>query len=214
MARQSTDVVSVQSLTDPTENRPKDDQAIVITIQKDISNLTYCDELNKYIKDDKSFLYVSRISGDRLCVVFKEAEQAAMLVDQVGYIMVNNNKVLIKYLVAKSVKVVISNVGYGISNSCLKRYLTNTCKIRTSSSVSELKAYVHPEGARYNGVSSFRRAVYIHPDDVNLLPKKPVKFMTGSIGFNVFFDIDKPNCFLCASTEHFRKDCPLNKENL
>lgn len=205
-------VVSVQSLTDPLEIRPKDDQAIVIQIDKDVPNLTYCDELNKYINDEKSFLYVSRISGDRLCVVFKEATQTKQLVEQVRLITVNNIQVPVKFLVAKSIKVIIANAGYGISNSTLKKYITNTCKIRTSSSVSELKAYVDSGGSRFNGASSFRRVIYIHPDDAHKLLNRPVKFTTGAIGFNVFFDIDKPKCFLCSSLEHFKKDCPQNNE--
>lgn len=37
--------------------------------------------------------------------------------------------------------------------------------------------------------------------------------MTVSIGCNVFFYIDKPTCFLCFSSEHFRKDCLQSKDN-
>lgn len=205
--------ISVQAYGDPSEVRLSDDQAIFMPIKKDVPNKTYLDKLNAHIKDDKSFIYASRISGDRLCVVFSSASHAKLLVEQIGFIIVENEPVPIKYLVAKSVKVYISNAGYGISNSALKKYLTKDCKIHTSSSVSELKANVDPHDNKvYGYLKSFRRVVYIHPEDVTKLPKTPVKFYTTSIGYNVFFEIDSPKCFNCQQKDHFMANCPNLKE--
>lgn len=92
-----------------------------------------------------------------------------MLVEQVDSININNVIVPIKFPVAKSVTALISNAGYGISNSTLKRFLVNDCKIKTLFSVSELKEKknIDPEGDGFKNCKSFRRAVYIHPDDFN-----------------------------------------------
>lgn len=203
---------SVSALSDVGELRPKDDQAVVFDIQRTIPNKEYVFELNKHIKDDSSFIYASRISRDRLCVVMRDAAQAAMLVEKVGHITVQEFKTQINFLVAKAIKVNISNAGYGITNSALKRYLTNYCKIRTASSVSEQKANIDTEGGLFKNCKSFRRIVYIHPDDVNKLPNGPVKFTTPAISFNVFFDIDTPKCFACGQADHFRQNCPKNLE--
>lgn len=205
--------VPVQSFSDPTEVRPKDEQAIVLPICRDTPNKIYVQKINEHIRDPKSFLYVYRISGERLCVVLKEASQAAMLVEQIQSITVDDVEVPMKFFIAKSVKVIISNAGYGITNSALKRFLTHLRKIRTASSVSELKANVVPEDEEFDARSS-RRVVYIHPEDVDKLPKGPVRFYTGSHYSHVFFEVDSPKCFLCSEPGHFRNSCPKNKENL
>lgn len=214
MAAHSADFsVQVNVNSDPNENRPKDEQAIVLDIERDIPNLEYALELNKHVQDEKSFLYIYRISRDRLCVVLREASQAAMLVENVGRITVNNKTTEIKYLVPKAVKVNISNAGYGITNSALKRYLTTYCKIQTLSSVSEQKSNIDKSGVHFTDSRSSRRVVYINPYDVEKLPKGPIKFTTPAINTWVFFDVDSPKCHLCSNTGHFRKDCPRNVEN-
>lgn len=210
MATQAESVVSVQSYSDPSEVRLKDDQAIILATQKDVPILTYITELNKYVKNDNSFLFVSRISGERLCVVLDNAALASMLVEQVVSVSINDAMVPIEFLTVKSVKVSISNAG--ISNLVLKKFLTNDCRIRTASSVSELKANFNSDGSSSRNVKSFRKVIYIHQEDVSKLPKGLVKFSTSAIGFNVFFDIENPKCFLCSSTGHYKINCPLNKE--
>lgn len=110
--------VSVLSYSDPSETRPKDAQAIVFPISRDIPNETYIEELNKYVKND-----------DRMCFVLEKPEHAAYLVDNVRTIKINNNDVTLKYLVAKSVKIIISNAGYGVtfgSEEIFNKRLQNT----------------------------------------------------------------------------------------
>lgn len=204
---------SVRVTCEPGEVRPKDDQAIVLNIQREIPNLQYALELNKHINDEKSFLYIYRISRERLCVVLRNAEQATKLVEDVGKITVNNIESEIKYLVPKAVKVNISNAGYGVTNSTLKKFLTNHCKIQTLSSVSEQKANIDREGALFQDSMTSRRIVYISPYDVEKLPSGPIKFTTLASNSWVFFDVESPKCHLCSAVGHFRKDCPKNSEN-
>ena len=92
-------VVSVDRYSDPSELRPKDDQVIVLEVKKGLPNKIYTDELNKYIHDDNSFINVSRIGNERLCVVFEKAAQAALLVEQIGCITVNEKIIPIKFFV-------------------------------------------------------------------------------------------------------------------
>ena len=193
-------IVNVKEYSDPLELQklPKDDQAIVFSAEKDVPIRTYVEKLNEHVKDPKSFLYGSRITGDRMSIVLSSAELARKLVEEVGAINVEGKIVQLKYFIAKSVKVIISNANYGISNSALKKFLTKNCGIRTASSVAEFKVNMGNENKDVFQMKSYRRYVYIHPEDVNKLPKGPVKFLNGENGANVFFELDAPKCFLCG----------------
>lgn len=205
--------VSVNAYGDSGETRPKDEQAIVMNIDKDTPVKTYILELNNHINDPKSFLYGSRISRERLCVVLASAAQAELLVEKVGAINVNNVEVRIDYFVKKAVKVIISNAGYGVSNSAIKKFLTKDCKIRTTSSVSELKSNMGQDLNDTWNMKSFRRVVYIHPEDVHKIPSKPIKFYTPAVGYNVFFELDVPKCFNCKSPGHFAASCTEERKS-
>lgn len=205
--------VSTQEYNDPAEPRPKDDQVIVFDARKDVPIKDYIEELNKIIADPKSFLYGSRISNDRICVVLASADQAKLLVEDVGKIVVNSEVVLLKYFVAKAVKIIISNALHDISNTLLKKYLVKNCGIRTLSSVAEFKTNMGPEKNDSWCMKSYRRFVYIHPDDVSKIPKGPVKFVTPHAAYNVFFELDTPRCFNCSQPGHFRANCPQNLDD-
>lgn len=84
--------VSVHHCTDPFEISPKKDQAIVLNItKKEIPNKVYIEELNKRLKNDNSFLHISRVTRDRVFVVFDSASMESMLLEQVEHIETNND---------------------------------------------------------------------------------------------------------------------------
>lgn len=60
-------------------------------------------------------------------MVLASADQASLLVDKVGKIVVHNEVVFLKYLVAKAVKIIISNAMHNISSSTVRKYLVKNC---------------------------------------------------------------------------------------
>lgn len=204
--------VSVADYTDSSEIRPSDERAIVFDVERDESIMTYMNALNVHINDKKSFVYGNRISSERILVVMSTAAQASHLVENIGEIKVNNKIIPLKFYVAKAIKVIISNAIYGISNSSIKKFLTKDCGIRAFSSVSELKTNMGSESDEWN-LKSFRRVIYIHPDDVTKLPKKPIKFLTRTTAHFVFFETENQKCHLCHEVGHYRANCPRNELN-
>lgn len=154
--------VLIISYSDTTEFTPMTKPFIVLPISRDLLDLTYLDELNKYVQDEDSLLYVSRVTGDHLYIVLAKPEQAAKLVNEVRKIKINDTANPIKFLVADLVKIIISKAGYCVTNFALKDCLTRDCQIKATSSVSDLKANIDSSNQRFTKTKSFRREINLH----------------------------------------------------
>lgn len=196
-----------RTYSEVSENRPKSNQAIIIELlnNREISNEKYIDALLEIVKVEE-ITHISRISRNRLCVYLTSASKATQLVEENKFLKVENEEVKINYRVAKSIKVIISNADASITNTAIKRFLTNVCGIRTASSVSELK--INNNMGKLNNVFTFRRVVYIHPEDVSKLPGSR-QFRGDGLTCNVFFSTGNPKCFICSSEEHLAKECSI-----
>lgn len=201
-SRQSSESTPLYS--DLAENRPTEDQAIVLDISSGFPNRKYTDALLAHI-NPSDIKYMSRISGARFCLFLSQASLVKKLVEEVQFLQVEEHQVKIYPLATKAKKVTISNASPVISNSAIKRYLVSSLGVRTSSSVTELKANSGGD-KRLAGVGSFRRQIYVHPDDANKIPTNH-QFEVNGKKYNVFFSTDKPVCFLCKQAGHFAKNC-------
>lgn len=196
--------LSYSQVAEPDEVRPKNHLAVVVELlDKDFNNDKYIDAMLKHIKLE-DITHVSRISRKRLCFYLSSEEKVTQLVNITKYVNVEGQQVRINHMVNKAVKVVISNADASISNSAIKRFLNLGCNIKTVSRVSELKVSTNNE--RYKNILSFRRVVYILPEDMEKLPSSQ-KFKGDGMTFNVFFNTGNSKCFICGSEDHFAKQC-------
>lgn len=204
-ASQSSSIVptDTRSYSELVEKRPTEDQAIVLDISSGFPNRKYTDALLEHI-EPKQVEYMSRISGARFCLFIKDAAVVKKLVEEIKVLEVEGHMVKIMPLVARSKKVTISNASPVLSNTAIKRYIQQ-CGVRVTSSVSELKANSGGD-PRLASVGSFRRQVYIHPDDAEKLPVNH-QFTVAGKKYNVFFSTDKPVCFNCKKVGHFAGKC-------
>jgi len=81
--------------------------------------------------------------------------------------------------------------------------------IKTLSQISFLKAGFHDELAH---ISSFRRQVYIHPDDTANVPGSMI-IKYDNTDFRIFLTDDTLTCYVCHQTGHTSSFCKKNKIN-
>lgn len=194
----------IPSYSEMVKVRPSEDQAIVLDISSDYPNRKYTDALLEHIKPTE-IKYMSRISGAWFCLFLSDVDVAKKLVEEIKTLRVENRDVLISLLVKKSKKVIISNVSPVLSNTAIKRFLATTVGVRVTSSVAELRANTGGD-ERIVGVASFRRQVFIHPEDIPKFSRSN-QFDVNVKKHFVFFTTDKPVCFRCQAAGHFAEDC-------
>ncbi len=74
-----------------------------------------------------------------------------------------------------------------------------------ASKISFIKIGV--SGPDFSHIMSFRRQVYISPDDVSLLNESTTVFYDGT-SYRIFFTTDDMSCFICHQTGHLAGQCP------
>lgn len=108
-----------------------------------------------------------------------------------------------------STKITISNV-YPITpnKSITKALLENA--IRISSSIFSLKS-THSSDL-FAHVTSFRRQVYVDPEDVHKLPGSLITNQEGT-NFRIYLTEDSVSCYVCKQSGHIASSCKYNTDN-
>ena len=147
--------------------------------------------------------YISRISRGRICLYLSSKTIAENLITNIVKVNIKQHTLQIKPLVSVSKRVIISNVDPIIPSSLILQELEKL-DINPKSSISELKAAINAPG--YGHVHSFRRQIYIDPNEIEKLPANLKLHFNDSI-FWIYFSIDKLTCFLCKEEGHLARHC-------
>ena len=113
------------------------------------------------------------------------------LSDKYEFILINNLKVAIRPLLSKLKPVVFSNVSPDIPNHVLEDFLEKL-NVKRGSQVSGVRATITKEG--YNHVPSFRRQVFVKPEDIAKIPET-FKINLNEINYFVYASTDTLQCF-------------------
>ena len=103
----------------------------------------------------------------------------------------------------KTKRIILSNVCSIIPHNVILNAFKQM-GIRTVSSISFIKVGF-TEG--FTHILSFRRQVYIHPDDVNKLPES-LRVNYDDTSYWIFISTDNLKCFQCKREGHLTKHCP------
>lgn len=186
---------------------PTKEHAIVIDSVEGISVKTYIQELAKII-NPHNIRFVSRISKNRICVYLDSKETVKQIVDNKSTISINNSILTIRPLITQNKRLILSNVCPIIPHSVIIDELTKL-KIRIGSTMTFLRAGMSEPG--FSHILSFRRQIYIHPDDMDKVPET-MKIKYDDTAFWIYPSSDAISCFLCKEHGHFANHCPMNEQ--
>lgn len=186
---------------------PKKDQAIILNTQDELKVADYIIAIGNIVQP-KNIIFASRISNNRICVYLSSVEHVNNIVDNHNIIKIGEHNLTVRRLITPAKRIILSNVCPSIPHKIIEQALQHT-NIQPVSPISFLKAtYISEE---YNHILSFRRQVYIKPDE-NLQLPPTILIEYEDIAYRIFLCYDDITCFICKNKGHISKQCPDAKE--
>lgn len=184
---------------------PKKDQAIVIDALENVQIKDYAQALGRII-DPSQIRFLSRISNNRICTYLSSKSIVDEIVDNKKYVIIQNQKLPIRPLISRNKRIIISNVCPVIPHTEIEKKLIEM-HITPLSPISFLRAGLNETG--FNHILSFRRQVYVTPEDFTRLPEK-ISIDFEETNYWIYFSSDTMNCFICKKDGHVASKCPDN----
>lgn len=200
------DSSQVKSFAETTANSliPKMNQAIVMNSIDGIKQIQYIIALSK-ITDATNIISASRISNNRFCVFFKNQQITNDIINKHSAIFVDNIEVPIRKLINPAKRIILSNVYPAIPNKSIIEAI-ETFGIKITSPITALKAGFPLD--KFAHITSFRRQLYISPEDFPKLPGSIVIVLENT-SYRIFITDDIVTCFLCKKPGHVSSSCKM-----
>lgn len=186
---------------------PTKEHAIVIDAVEGLKVEDYAIAIGSIITPIK-LKYISRISQGRVCLFLDSKATTEELLSTHPKVKVGNSLLEIRPLVAKTKRVLISNVSPIIPTSLIYNELAKK-GITSSPRISDVRAAISDPG--YGHVGSFRKQMYLKQEDIEKLPERACIFYE-DLEYWIYFSTDKLTCFLCKEEGHLAKNC-TNDQN-
>ena len=183
---------------------PKNDQGILCEYKEGLILDDYLDAID--LKISANNIITACKSNNHFKIYFLNKEICEQFVNSNATLKIKDFEINIKPLSVQYKKIYLSNVSPAIPHTSIEEYLQDI-SIRRGSPVSHLGA-----SKKYKHITSNRRIVYIHPDDVTKIPAITKFIYNGETSF-FFATADNLTCFYCRQEGHIAKICPKQKED-
>ena len=181
---------------------PTREQAIVLDAVDGLSVHQYTVAIGKLI-DPKNIRFVSRISHGRVCLYLSSKELVDKLTDNPTKVNIDTHRIEIRPLMSKAKRIIISNVCPIIPHQFILDELIKY-NVKPASQITFIRAGMSDPG--YSHILSFRRQIYIQPEDVSKIPET-MKINYNNTVYWIYFSAEKLTCFLCKEEGHLAKFC-------
>ena len=182
---------------------PTKEQAIVMNALNGIPIKSYIMEIGK-ITDPANIRFASRIFQGRVCFYLDSKATADSLIDYNAKITLENQVIEIRPLISRMKRIILSNVCPIIPHEEILQVLDKKYGVQTTSQMSFIRAGVYDAG--YSHILSFRRQIYVHPEDIEKLPPS-FQIDFDETSYWIYLSTDKVSCFLCKEEGHLVKFC-------
>ncbi|KAJ3658880.1 hypothetical protein Zmor_010596 [Zophobas morio] len=181
---------------------PSKEQAIVLTAINDTKLIEYVLAIGNVVTA-KNVLFASRMSNDRICIYLSDKSCVDQIISEHSTIVVNDNEVNVRRLINPAKRIIFSNVCPSIPHIVIENLVKQAGFVPVSQ-MSFLRAGIKSD--EYKHVFSFRRQIYVQPDDTRDLPSSlVVKYE--ETNYRIFLSYDN-TCFKCRLAGHLANDCP------
>lgn len=189
---------------------PSRKQAMLFPAIDEVPILDYIISVGRLI-GPKKIVSASKISKKRICIYLDDEKMVDYFLSTYKTILLNDQIIEARKLVASSRKLILSNVHSCIPNSLILEELQKH-KIKTTSAIFDLhigtssNKYDKLELEQYTHISSFRRGVYIDCSDETKIPDSLLIFFEGEL-YRIFVNENELRCHICKQNGHNAAQC-------
>lgn len=192
-----------QTSSSQTSTFPKKELAILLNIVEELKLHDYVVAVGNII-GPKNITFASRISNNRVCIYLNSVNLVNMIVENHSNVVINGYDISIRKLITPARRLLISNVCPSIPNNVIENTI-RSIGLRPVSPMSFLRAGL--TGDEYNHILSFRRQIYVQPDDaVEFASSMIIKYE--EVNYRIYLTYDSLTCFICKKANHIARYCP------
>jgi hypothetical protein len=185
---------------------PGKEQAVVCNATDGLTLQDYVRAIGSIVSP-KNVLFASRISNERVCIYLSCKSLVDDVVSNHSSITINDKVVGVRRLINPARRIILSNVCPSIPHHVFENQI-RALGFTVLSQMSFVRARILDD--EYSHVLSFRRQIYVQPDDAIGLPDSVVlKF--DNTNYRIFMTFDDI-CFKCKRIGHYASDCPQDRD--